>query len=276
MYNENVNIIKNGGDRSMKMKRLFAVVIAMLLVLAGCSNFNDNNESKKDDTDNGKKQEIQVAAAASLTDVTKKLALEFKKEHKNADIKFNYGGSGALRKQIESGAPVDVFMSANTKDVDALKDKNKAHDTYKHAKNSLVLIGDKDSNYTSVKDLKDNDKLALGEVKTVPAGKYAKQYLDNNNLFKEVESKIVYAKDVKQVLNYVEKGNAKQGFVYKTDLYKQNKKIDTVKVIKEVELKKPITYEAGATSDSKLAKEWMEFLKSDKAKEILKEYHFAA
>lgn len=275
MYNENVNIIKNG-VHSMKLKRLFAVVIAMLLVLAGCSNSNDNNESKKDDADNGKKQEIQVAAAASLTDVTKKLASEFKKEHKNADIKFNYGGSGALRKQIESGAPVDVFMSANTKDVDALKDKNKAHDTYKYAKNSLVLIGDKDSNYTSVKDLKDNDKLALGEVKTVPAGKYAKQYLDNNNLFKEVESKIVYAKDVKQVLNYVEKGNAKQGFVYKTDLYKQNKKIDTVKVIKEVELKKPITYEAGATSDSKLAKEWMEFLKSDKAKEILKEYHFAA
>lgn len=189
----------------MKLKRLFAVVIAMLLVLAGCSNSNDNNESKKDDADNGKKQEIQVAAAASLTDVTKKLASEFKKEHKNADIKFNYGGSGALRKQIESGAPVDVFMSANTKDVDALKDKNKAHDTYKYAKNSLVLIGDKDSNYTSVKDLKDNDKLALGEVKTVPAGKYAKQYLDNNNLFKEVESKIVYAKDVKQVLNYVER-----------------------------------------------------------------------
>ena len=248
----------------MKMKRFIAIVMALFLVLAGCSNSNDNQDNKKDAADNGKKQEIQVAAAASLTDV------------KNADIKFNYGGSGALRKQIESGAPVDVFMSANTKDVDALKDKNKAHDTYKYAKNSLVLIGDKDSNYTSVKDLKGNDKLALGEVKTVPAGKYAKQYLDNNNLFKEVESKIVYAKDVKQVLNYVEKGNAKQGFVYKTDLYKQNKKIDTVKVIKEVELKKPITYEAGATSDSKLAKEWMEFLKSDKAKEILKEYHFTA
>ena len=250
------------------MKRFIAIVMALFLVLAGCSNSNDNQDNKKDAADNGKKQEIQVAAAASLTDVTKKLASEFKKEHKNADIKFNYGGSGALRKQIESGAPVDVFMSANTKDVYALKDKNKAHDTYKYAKNSLVLIGDK--------DLKGNDKLALGEVKTVPAGKYAKQYLDNNNLFKEVESKIVYAKDVKQVLNYVEKGNAKQGFVYKTDLYKQNKKIDTVKVIKEVELKKPITYKAGATSDSKLAKEWMEFLKSDKAKEILKEYHFTA
>ncbi|MBE5666330.1 molybdate ABC transporter substrate-binding protein [Staphylococcus sp. SS87] len=260
----------------MKMKHIVAIIMALCLVLAGCSNSNDSKDSKKDAADNGKKQEIQIAAAASLTDVTKKLESEFKKEHKNADIKFNYGGSGALRKQIESGAPVDVFMSANTKDVDALKDKNKAHDTYKYAKNTLVLIGDKNSNYKSVKDLKDNDKLALGEVKTVPAGKYAKQYLDNNNLFKDVENKIVYAKDVKQVLNYVEKGNAKQGFVYKTDLYKQNKKIDTVKEIQDIQLKKPITYEAGATSDNKLAKEWMEFLKSDKAKEILKEYHFAA
>lgn len=260
----------------MKMKHIIAIIMTLCLVLAGCSNSNDSKDSKKNTADNGEKQEIQIAAAASLTDVTKKLESEFKKEHKNADIKFNYGGSGALRKQIESGAPVDVFMSANTKDVDALKDKNKAHDTYKYAKNTLVLIGDKNSNYKSVKDLKDSDKLALGEVKTVPAGKYAKQYLDNNNLFKDVESKIVYTKDVKQVLNYVEKGNAKQGFVYKTDLYKQNKKIDTVKEIQDIQLKKPITYEAGATSDNKLAKEWMEFLKSDKAKEILKEYHFAA
>ncbi|HAR2869612.1 TPA: molybdate ABC transporter substrate-binding protein [Staphylococcus argenteus] len=260
----------------MKMKHIIAIIMTLCLVLAGCSNSNESKDSKKESADNGKKQEIQIAAAASLTDVTKKLESEFKKEHKNADIKFNYGGSGALRKQIESGAPVDVFMSANTKDVDALKDKNKAHDTYKYAKNTLVLIGDKDSNYKSVKDLKGNDKLALGEVKTVPAGKYAKQYLDNNNLFKDVENKIVYAKDVKQVLNYVEKGNAKQGFVYKTDLYKQNKKIDTVKEIQDIQLKKPITYEAGATSDNKLAKEWMKFLKSDKAKEILKEYHFAA
>ncbi len=76
-------------------------------------------------------------------------------------------------------------MSANTKDVDALKDKNKAHDTYKYAKNSLVLIGDKDSNYTSVKDLKDNDKLALGEVKTVPTGRCETVFNINNNLFKK-------------------------------------------------------------------------------------------
>ena len=64
------------------------------------------------------------------------------------------------------------------------------------------------------------------------------------------------------------------GFVYETDLYTDNKKTDKVNEIKEAELKKPITYEVGATSDKKLAKEWMDFLKSDKAKDILKEYHF--
>lgn len=265
-----------GAVNIMKMKHVLALVMTLCIVLAGCSGSNDSKDSKKESSDNGKKQELQISAAASLTDVTKELEKEFKKDHKDADIKFNYGGSGALKKQIESGANVDVFMSANTKDVDALKDKDKAHDTYKYAKNSLVLVGDKNADLKSVKDLKGNDKLALGEEKTVPAGKYATQYLKDNNLYDSVKDKIVYAKDVKQVLNYVEKGNAKEGFVYKTDLYKQNKKIDTVKEIKQVELKKPITYEAGATSDKKLAKEWMDFLKSDKAKKILKDYHFAA
>lgn len=165
-------------------------------------------------------------------------------------------------------------MSANTKDVDMLKKHNQAHNTYKYAHNQLVLIGDKNSDQASVKDLKDNEKLAIGEVKTVPAGKYAKQYLDDQHLYSDVKDKIVYAKDVKQVLNYVEKGNAQMGFVYETDLYTNNERTDKVNEIKKADLKKPITYEAGATSDNKFAKEWMEFLKSKKAKNILKEYHF--
>jgi len=111
-------------------------------------------------------------------------------------------------------------------------------------------------------------------VKTVPAGKYAKQYLDNQHLYSDVKDKIVYAKDVKQVLNYVEKGNTQMGFVYETDLYTNNERTDKVNEIKKADLKKPITYEAGATSDNKFAKEWIEFLKSKKAKDILKEYHF--
>ncbi|MEW7868493.1 molybdate ABC transporter substrate-binding protein [Staphylococcus warneri] len=260
----------------MKIKSIFVVMLMSLLVLGGCSNSSSDNGKKSDKADNGKKQELQISAAASLTDVSKELKKEFEKEHKEAKVDFNYGGSCALRQQVESGAPVDVIMSANTKDVDILKNKKKAHDTYNYAKNNLVLIGEKDKDYHSVKDLKGNDKLALGQIETVPAGKYGKQYLEENDLWNTVKDKVIYAKDVKQVLNYVQKGNAQQGFVYKTDLYKNKKKIDNVKEIKQVKLSKPITYKAGATSDKKLAKKWMEFLKTDKAKQIIKDYQFSA
>ena len=260
----------------MKYKSIFVVMLMSLLVLGGCSNSSTDNGKKSDKAENGKKQELQISAAASLTDVSKELKKEFEKEHKEAKVDFNYGGSGALRQQVESGAPVDVIMSANTKDVDILKNKKKAHNTYNYAKNNLVLIGEKDKDYHSVKNLKENDKLALGQIETVPAGKYGKQYLEENNLWNIVKDKVIYAKDVKQVLNYVQKGNAQQGFVYKTDLYKNKKKIDNVKEIKQVKLSKPITYKAGATSDKKLAKEWMDFLKTDKAKQIIKDYQFSA
>ncbi|ASE36713.1 molybdate ABC transporter substrate-binding protein [Staphylococcus pettenkoferi] len=279
----------------MKLRFLVVSLLALCLVLAGCSGSGDSSKEskssndshqtsshkdKKDDKDKKDKNDenaLQIAAAASLTDASKDLEKEFKKDHKDANITFNYGGSGALRQQIEKGAPTDVIMSANTKDVDMLKDKDKAHDTYNYAKNKLVLIGDKDSNYKSVKDLKKDDKLAVGEAKSVPAGKYAEKYLKANNLYDKVEPNLVYAKDVRQVLNYVKKGNAQLGYVYKTDLAQDQKNGNSnVKEINEAKLDKPITYEAGATSDKKLAKEWMDFLKSDKAKEILKKYEFEA
>lgn len=259
----------------MRFKYLFVAFLTLCLVLAGCS--NSGNDGDKKAGDSGKKQELNISAAASLTDVAKDLEKAFKKDHKNADITFNYGGSGALRQKIEKGAPADVLMSANTKDVDLLAKKDKAQNTYDYAKNKLVLIGDKDASYQSVTDLKKKDKLAIGEAKSVPAGKYAEQYLKDHNLYQKVQPNLVYAKDVRQVLNYVQKGNAQLGYVYKTDLYQSQKNgNNNVKEINEAKLKQPITYKAGTTSDKKLAKEWVEFLKTKKAKEIMKKYKFEA
>ncbi|MCE5038652.1 molybdate ABC transporter substrate-binding protein [Staphylococcus auricularis] len=264
----------------MKPKHILATVLAGSLLVAGCSNdekAKDDSDSKSSSGDGDKKQELKLSAAASLTDVSKDLEKAFEKEHKDVDVTFNYGGSGSLRQQIEKGAPADVFMSANTKDVDMLEDKDKADNTYEYAKNKLVLVGDKDSDYKSVKDLKGDEKLAIGEIKSVPAGKYAEQYLKEENLYDMAKEHFVFAKDVKQVLNYVEKGNAKLGYIYKTDLYQAQKNGDSnVKEIDDADLKSPIIYKAATTSDNKAGKDFIEFLKSDEAKDILKKYQFDA
>lgn len=249
--------------------------MTLCLVLAGCSNGNSERKNDSNSEKNDKKQELHISAAASLTDTTKELKRAFEANHKDANVTFNYGGSGSLRQQIEKGAPVDVFMSANKKDVDALQDK--AQNTYEYAKNKLVLIGAKDSNYKSVETLQEGDKLAIGEVNSVPAGKYAQQYLKDNNLYEQVKPNLVFAKDVRQVLNYVEKGNAQLGYVYKTDLYQSQQNGEShVKEINTVDLKQPIVYKAATTSDKQLAKAWIDFLKTDEAKEILEKYQFEA
>ena len=118
---------------------LIIATIMICMLITGCSN-SENNHSEKDASNkDDNKKEIHISAAASLTDVTKDLEQAFNKKHKNAKITFNYGGSGALRQQIEKGAPVDVFMSANTKDIDALG--KQAQNKYEYAQNDLVLIG---------------------------------------------------------------------------------------------------------------------------------------
>ena len=137
----------------MKIKYLIVMFMTLCLVLAGCSNGNSKSKNDSNSDGNEKKQELHISAAASLTDATKELKRAFEADHKDANVTFNYGGSGSLRQQIEKGAPVDVFMSANKKDVDALQDKDKAQNTYEYAKNKLVLIGAKDSNYKSVESL---------------------------------------------------------------------------------------------------------------------------
>lgn len=252
----------------LKSKFLWGICMLLVFILSACSasQSEDNNKNEKD--------QITVSAAASLTDVTKELETAFHKQHKDIDVAFNYGGSGALRQQIEKGAPSDILMSANTKDIDALKKQGKVTDTYDYATNKLVLIRQQGSKLKSVEDLQETDQLALGEVESVPAGKYAKQYLEDHKLWDTVVSKIVYAKDVREVLNYVDKGNAQLGFVYQTDLYVGDKQQKGVEKVMDADLQQPITYRMGLVTDNKAAKEWMTFMQSDEAKQILKKYHF--
>ncbi|WP_353463434.1 molybdate ABC transporter substrate-binding protein [Mammaliicoccus sciuri] len=253
------------------MKRFLTLVFALLLVLAGCSTESNQDKAKKET----ESKTLTVSAAASLTDVSKALEKEFKKKHPNTNIKFNYGGSGSLRKQVEAGADVDVLMSANTSDVDKLQDSKKVKEVYDYAKNKLIIIKYENSSIKNIKDVSAPNKVAIGEEKSVPAGRYAVEYLKKEDLYNGMTSTFVFAKDVKQVLNYVQKENAEAGFVYATDMYKgKDKKVDNVVKLADAPLDHPIIYRAGLVTDKKEAKEWFEFIKSKEAKEILKDYHF--
>lgn len=255
----------------MKIRMGWIVLTGLLfIILAACGQNGSQSDSKKTKAD----EKLTISAAASLTDVTKALEKAFQKEHPDIDVSFNYGGSGALREQIDKGAPVDVFMSANTKDVDMLKEKGKVQHTYDYARNKLVLIHRKGSEITKLDQLDGQDQLAIGEVKSVPAGKYAKTYLEDQNIWSTVEARIVYAKDVREVLNYVNKGNAQLGFVYQTDLYVGQKPHSGVEKVADATLKKPIVYRMGTVTDNEAANAWYDFMKSETAQHILKDYHF--
>ncbi|WP_019166593.1 molybdate ABC transporter substrate-binding protein [Staphylococcus delphini] len=255
------------------MKRwvsLLMVIGLFAIILSACGQKGTQSSDQKSTSE----QSLTISAAASLTDVTKALEKAFHEKYPHIDVSFNYGGSGALREQIDKGAPVDVFMSANTKDVDMLKEKGKVQHTYDYAHNKLVLIHRKGSDIQSIDQLGNNDQLAIGEVKSVPAGKYAKTYLEDQNQWSSVEERIVYAKDVREVLNYVNKGNAKLGFVYQTDLYVGTTSHTGVEKVSDAPLKSPIVYRMGTVTDTEAANAWYDFMKSNTAQHILKDYHF--
>jgi len=165
---------------------------------------------------------LTVSAAVSLKDALDEISKAYAAIHPGATIAFNYAGSGTLQHQIEQGAPVDIFFSAAEKNMDALESKGLlvAGTRRDLVRNSLVLIVPAGS--SNVKGFSDLTQpavktIALGEASTVPAGMYAQQTLQHLGLFDAIKSKVVYAKDVRQVLTYVETGNADAGLVYRTD-----------------------------------------------------------
>lgn len=236
--------------------------------MAGCTDEKD------------KKKTITISAAASLSDVLKETADAYQKEHKNEKIVFNFGGSGALSQQIIHGAPVDLFISAAKQPVDLIKDKGLTASEEAFFKNKLVLIvpkaaGNKQINFSNL-DSGNVKKIAIGTPEAVPAGTYAKETLESLNKWGSLKEKLVYCKDVRQVLQYVESNNVDAGLVYYTDAITSKK----VKVVSEAEdsWHQPIVYYTSIISDGKNRNEasgFLEFMKSEKAKSIFEGYGFS-
>lgn len=225
---------------------------------------------------------LTVSAAISLKDALDELGPAYEQIHPGAKITFNYGGSGTLEHQIEQGAPVDIFVSAADKQMDALESQGLivAGTRRVLVANELVLIVPAASSV--VRNFQDLARaevkvVALGEPGTVPAGMYARQSLDHLGLLPAVEKKTVYTKDVRQVLTYVETGNADAGIVYQTDARISAK----VRIVATAPAAShdPIIYPAAVVKNSKditSAHAFLEFLDGPQARAVFAKHGFLA
>lgn len=269
------------------IRKILLVTLAVALVLfsAACGQAAPQNSQTTTPatTQEATPVELTVAAAASLTDAMKEIQTEYAKEKPNVTLTFTFGSSGSLQQQIENGAPTDVFVSAAVKQMDALKEKGLIIDETRKEflENKIVLVAPGDN--TTITDFKDLTtdkvkKLGLGEPKSVPVGQYAEELLTKLNLLEAIKSqeKIVYGKDVKEVLAWVETGNADAGIVYATDA-KISSKVKVAATAADG-LISPVYYPAAvvkASKNAEAATDFTNFLYSDKAKPIFEKYGFA-
>jgi len=222
---------------------------------------------------------VTVFAAASLTDSLKQIAVDYEKTSGDK-IVFNFAASGTLARQIEAGAPADIFFSADETKADELEKKGLlASGTRKSLLgNTLVIVTAPDAAVIhSPADLTNAaiQHIALGDVKIVPAGTYAKTYLEKLQLWPAVEPKVVPCENVRAVLAAVESGNVDAGIVYKTDAA-ISKKVKVAHEVPAADAPK-ITYPLALLKDAPqpdAAKKFIAYLDSDAATAVFKKFGF--
>ncbi len=277
------------------MKKTLYLIMALLLVIlpvAGCTSAADTAAEPSAVVEATpvatptpvpvEPYELVIAAAASLTDVTAEIKTLYEAENPGVTLTFTYGASGALQTQIEEGAPVDVFISAAQKQMDALADESLIvpETRVNLLENKVVLIvpAGSESAITSFDDLALDTvtTVAMGDPASVPAGQYAEEVLTSLNIKDTVEAKANFGTDVRQVLTWVENGEVDCGIVYATDAATTDK----VTIICEApaESVKAIIYPAAVLAASTYPDEsaaFIAFLSSDECAALFAEYGFA-
>lgn len=167
--------------------------------------------------------ELLVSAAISLKEPLQEIGARFEQRHSDIKVVFNWGGSGALQQQIEHGAPVDVYIAAASTPMDALEAKGLVLDGTRRtlAGNRLVLMVPRThrSTVTSLRELTGSGigRIAIGNPRTVPAGRYARDMLVGAGLWDVLKPKLVFTEHVRQAVAYVVRGEVDAALVYATD-----------------------------------------------------------
>jgi molybdate transport system substrate-binding protein len=246
-----------------KIMLTLGLAFAITGVLTGCSPKEENK--------------VTISAAASLREPLDEIKKDF--ENKNdVNVYINYGPSGTLRKQIEEGAEVDIFISASQEFMENLKDKklisNKVEEDM--IQNSLVLIKRKDVNINSLEDINKKDyKIAIGEVETAPVGQYTKETLKNLNYWDKLSKNMIMAKDAGAIVSYCRQDEVDLAFIYKSDF----RNLKNWEIYKEfgdnyhTKINYPIAILKGS-EDDKYIDDFYNKLVSDESKNIFMKYKF--
>ncbi|HEY6444573.1 MAG TPA: molybdate ABC transporter substrate-binding protein [Candidatus Acidoferrales bacterium] len=256
------------------MPRRIVYTVATLICFCGCQ------FAGKPSPQNGN---LTVSAAISMKGALDEVDGDYEAANPGVTIATNYGASGTLQLQIEQGAPVDIYLSASPKQMDDLQAKGFLLEGTRRnlLQNEIVLIVPKDSSshISSFQDLARPDvkPIALGEPVTVPAGEYAKEVLTYFGIYGAVTPKALLAKDVRQVLTYVETGDVEAGIVYSTDAASSSK----VKVVATAPASShaPAIYPVAViktTKEPTAARAFEDFLLGAQASAIFQKHGFAA
>lgn len=255
------------------MSRLVALVLAASSLACSGDDVNANAAPV----------EIVVYAATSTRDALQALEAPYEKDH-GVDLVFNFGSSGDLSKQIVAAAQADVFLSADEKEMDKVQQAELVAPGTRRPllSNRLVVVEPADgpspfSAPFAPAQLADAriERLSLGNVETVPAGKYAKAWLEKSGVWKDVSARVLPGVDVRAALAAVESAGAQAGIVYKTDVARSKR----ARIVFEVPLEEgpkisyPVAVMAGRTADGE-ARHFVEHLASPEAGAVFGEFGF--
>jgi len=224
-------------------------------------------------------QELVVSAAASLTNAFQAVGQAFEQSRPGSKLVFNFAASGPLLAQIQQGAPVDVFASADQETMNRAAALIAAPTRADFAANTLVVIVPAASTQApkALNDLTGAalQKVSIGTPATVPVGRYTMEAVDKAGLTAALQPKWIYGESVRQVLNYVARGEVDAGFVYRTDALVEREK---TRIAFTVPTATPVSYpiaQVAASKNPALANAFIAFVRGPAGQEILQRFGFS-
>jgi molybdate transport system substrate-binding protein len=225
--------------------------------------------------------DLIVSAAASLTNAFRDVARQFETAQPDIKVVLNFASSDVLLSQIAKGAPVDLFVTADTESMDRAEKQGLLAPRTRRTmlRNTLVLIAPASSAIAlkGLESLTDAAvrRIAIGNPASVPAGRYAREALEQAGLWSALEPKYILAQNVRQALDYVARGEVDAGLVYATDAAIMAGK---VRVASQAPTSKPIAYPVAIVKDARnraAAESFFQFLGSDAARSAFARYGFS-